>query len=85
MNTGNGLVRAFVAHQRRLIYSTRRLLEQEEKIQKKGFLYRMAPPKGGTDPPDAKFMVIATIVLGAGYYSWFIHEDDTRSNEGGKA
>lgn len=25
-----------------------------------------------TDPPDAKFLGVAAIVLGAGYYAWFI-------------
>jgi len=59
--------------------STTRLSDKlkDEAPKKKGFLYRMAPPKGGTDPPDAKFIAVATVVLGAGYYSWFIHEDET--------
>jgi hypothetical protein len=39
---------------------------------KKGFLYRMAPPKGGTDPPDAKFLAIAAVVGAAGFYAWFV-------------
>ena len=39
---------------------------------KKGFLYRMAPPKGGTDPPDAKFMAVASVVVLAGAYAWII-------------
>ena len=46
-------------------------------------LYRMAPPKGGTDPPDAKFMAVATVVVGAGYYSWFIHKEDEKDGDGG--
>mmetsp|Transcript_20282 Transcript_20282/g.36799 ORF Transcript_20282/g.36799 Transcript_20282/m.36799 type:complete len:88 (+) Transcript_20282:56-319(+) len=54
-------------------FASRLGLEPEKK---KGLLYRMAPPKGGTEPPDAKFLVVASIVLGAGYYSWFIHKDD---------
>ena len=32
----------------------------------------MAPPKGGTEPPDAKFLVIAAVVSVAGYYAWFV-------------
>mmetsp|Transcript_26311 Transcript_26311/g.40764 ORF Transcript_26311/g.40764 Transcript_26311/m.40764 type:complete len:120 (+) Transcript_26311:175-534(+) len=38
----------------------------------KGWLKRMAPPKGGTDPPDAKFLAVAAVVCGAGFYAWFI-------------
>jgi hypothetical protein len=25
-----------------------------------------------TDPPDAKFLAVATVVFGAGFYAWFI-------------
>ena len=39
---------------------------------KTGWLYRMAPPKGGTEPPDATFLAIALVVVGAGYYAWFV-------------
>ena len=39
---------------------------------KKGLLYRMAPPKGGTELPDAKFLAIASVVCVAGYYAWFV-------------
>ena len=38
----------------------------------KGLLYRMAPPKGGTDPPDAKFLAVAAVVCSAGFYAWVI-------------
>lgn len=38
----------------------------------KGWLKRMAPPRGGTDPPDAKFLAVAAVVCGAGFYAWFI-------------
>ena len=44
-----------------------------EKEKKAGwFLTRMAPKGHGTEPPDAKFLFIAAIVCGAGYYAWFI-------------
>eukprot|EP00977_Amphora_coffeiformis_P026693 scaffold29073_cov184-Amphora_coffeaeformis.AAC.2 len=36
------------------------------------WLTRMAPPKGGTERPDAPFLVVAAVVCGAGYYAWFI-------------
>ena len=40
---------------------------------KKGsFLYRMAPPKGGTAPPDAKFLAVAAVVCSGGFYAWVI-------------
>jgi hypothetical protein len=45
---------------------------EEKPPEAKGWLKRMAPPKGGTEVPDAKFMAVATVVLGAGYYAWFI-------------
>jgi hypothetical protein len=45
---------------------------EEKPPEAKGWLKRMAPPKGGTEVPDAKFMAVATIVMGAGYYAWFI-------------
>jgi hypothetical protein len=32
----------------------------------------MAPPKGGTELPDAKFMAVFAIVASAGFYAWFI-------------
>ena len=38
-------------------------------------LHKMTPPRGGTDLPDAKFMTVAGVVLGAGFYAWFIHHD----------
>jgi len=38
-------------------------------------LHKMTPPRGGTDLPDAKFMAVAGVVLGAGFYAWFIHDD----------
>jgi hypothetical protein len=47
--------------------------------QKKGLLYRMAPPKGGTDPPDAKFLAIAAVVGASCYYDWFV--DPPRQQE----
>jgi hypothetical protein len=37
-------------------------------------LHRMAPTRGGTDLPDAKFMAIFAVVAVAGFYSWFIHD-----------
>jgi hypothetical protein len=39
---------------------------------KKGWLNRMAPPKGGTEPPDAKFLAVAAVVCSAAFYAWFI-------------
>jgi hypothetical protein len=44
----------------------------EPEAPKKGFLYRMAPPKGGTEPPDAKFLAVAAVVCSAGFYAWVI-------------
>lgn len=44
----------------------------EPEAPKKGFLYRMAPPKGGTEPPDAKFLAVAAVVCSGGFYAWFI-------------
>jgi hypothetical protein len=38
-------------------------------------LHKMTPPRGGTELPDAKFMVVAGVVLSAGFYAWFIHDD----------
>jgi len=38
-------------------------------------LHKMTPPRGGTEFPDAKFMSVAGVVLGAGFYAWFIHDD----------
>lgn len=38
----------------------------------KGWLKRMEPPKGGTEPPDAKFLAVAAVVTSAGFYAWFI-------------
>jgi len=32
----------------------------------------MAPPKGGRELPDAKFLAIASVVCVAGYYAWFV-------------
>lgn len=37
-------------------------------------LHRMAPTRGGTDLPDAKFMAIFAVVAVAGFCSWFIHD-----------
>eukprot|EP00545_Synedropsis_sp_CCMP1620_P001990 CAMPEP_0119015234 /NCGR_PEP_ID=MMETSP1176-20130426/10657_1 /TAXON_ID=265551 /ORGANISM="Synedropsis recta cf, Strain CCMP1620" /LENGTH=99 /DNA_ID=CAMNT_0006968511 /DNA_START=154 /DNA_END=453 /DNA_ORIENTATION=+ len=44
----------------------------EEPPVAKGWLKRMAPPKGGTEIPDAKFLAVAAVVTGAGFYAWFI-------------
>ena len=35
-------------------------------------LRRMAPPKGGTEPPDPLFLAVPAVVCGAGYYAWFV-------------
>ena len=32
----------------------------------------MAPPRGGTAPPDAKFMAVASVVGAVGFYAWFV-------------
>jgi hypothetical protein len=40
--------------------------------EKKTWLNRMAPPKGGTDPPDIRFMAVFAVVASAGFYAWFI-------------
>ena len=41
-------------------------------LPKKGWLYRMQPPKGGTEPPDAKFMAVAAVIGSAGVYAWTV-------------
>jgi hypothetical protein len=41
-------------------------------------LHRMAPTRGGTDLPDAKFMTVFAVVASAGFYSWFIHDPQVR-------
>ena len=47
-------------------------------------LMRMAPPRGGTERPDATFLGVAAIVCGAGYYAWFVEppkaSDDSSSS-----
>jgi len=41
----------------------------------------MEPPKGGTEPPDAKFLAIASLVCAAGYYAWFIDPPKKQQQE----
>ena len=52
---------------------------------KKGLLYRMAPPKGGTDPPDAKFLAVASVVVLAGGYAWIIEPPEPYVEENEKS
>jgi hypothetical protein len=35
---------------------------------------------GGTELPDVKFMAVAGVVLSAGFYAWFIHDDSPLIN-----
>jgi hypothetical protein len=35
-------------------------------------LHKMAPTRGGTEAPDAKFLAIFAVVGAAGFYAWFI-------------
>ena len=42
----------------------------------------MAPPKGGTEVPDAKFLAIAAVVGVAGYYAWFVDPPRRREEDG---
>ena len=57
---------------------------EETKPKKNGLLYRMAPPKGGTEPPDAKFLAVALVVLSAGYYAWFIDPPKKKAQQEGE-
>jgi hypothetical protein len=57
---------------------------EETKPKKKGLLYRMAPPKGGTEPPDAKFLAVAVVVLSAGYYAWFVDPPKKKAQQEGE-
>ena len=43
-------------------------------------LHKMTPPRGGTELPDVKFMAVAGVVLSAGFYAWFIHDDSPLIN-----
>ena len=44
-----------------------------EQLQKTNpWLYRMAPPRGGTTAPDAKFMAVFAVVGSVGFYAWFV-------------
>jgi hypothetical protein len=47
----------------------------------KGWLKRMEPPKGGTEPPDAKFLAVASVVTLAGFYAWFIDAPKRKEEE----
>jgi hypothetical protein len=53
----------------------------EPEAPQKGFLYRMAPPKGGTEPPDAKFLAVAAVVCSGGFYAWVIDPPSTKEQE----
>lgn len=44
-------------------------------------LYRMAPPRGGTAPPDAKFLAVFAVVGTAGLYAWFIDPPSKKERE----
>jgi len=43
-------------------------------------LHKMAPPRGGTELPDAKFMAVFAVVGCVGFYAWFL-DPPKRSNE----
>ena len=47
-------------------------------------LKRMAPPKGGTEPPDATFLAVAALICGAGYYAWFIEPPHAKQKDESK-
>jgi hypothetical protein len=47
-------------------------LKWTDKKEAPWMLTKMAPPKGGTEPPDAKFLAFAALVGAAGFYAWFI-------------
>ena len=52
----------------------------EQLKQTNPYLHRMAPTRGGTDLPDAKFVAVFAVVAGAGFYSWFIHDPEKKGN-----
>jgi len=41
----------------------------------------MAPPRGGTAPPDAKFLAVFAVVGMAGFYAWFIDPPAKKEQE----
>ena len=44
-----------------------------EQLQKTNpWLYRMAPPRGGTTAPYAEFMAVFAVVSAVGFYAWFV-------------
>jgi hypothetical protein len=47
-------------------------LKWTEREEAPKWLQRMAPSKGDTKPPDAKFLAVFAVVGSAGYYAWFI-------------
>jgi hypothetical protein len=47
-------------------------LKWTEREEAPKWLQRMAPAKGGTDPPDAKTSALMLLVGSAGFYAWFI-------------
>jgi hypothetical protein len=57
-----------------------RLLSTEPKKTYAGSWY-WREHKGGTDPPDAKFMAVAAVVTAAGYYAWFIDPPKKKADE----
>ena len=50
--------------------SYKRGMEQLKKTNP--ILHKMAPTRGGTELPDAKFLAIFAVVGSAGFYAWFI-------------
>jgi hypothetical protein len=47
-------------------------LKWTEREEAPKWLQRMAPVKGGTEPPDAKTLALMSVVGSAGFYAWFI-------------
>jgi len=47
------------------------------------WLYKMEPPKGGTELPDLKFLAVASVVASAGFYAWFIDPPKCKGKDKG--
>jgi hypothetical protein len=45
------------------------------------YLYKMAPSRGGTDMPDAKFQAIFAVVFIAAFYAWVIDPPKKKLDE----
>ena len=49
-------------------------LNWKDRTEAPKWMQRIAPPKGGTQPPNKQEIALTAAVMSAGYYAWFVAE-----------